>query len=97
MLCKLDAQRLLGALQSLQQPRAHQIENPGLRPWVLLFPPFADGFGVNARCPGTVGFAAAWVGSLPCFNLGLLGAAANGSAAAIFFAIFVFLKFTQAV
>ena len=42
----------------------------------MLFPPFADGFGVNARCPGTVGFAAAWVGSLPCFDLGLLGAAA---------------------
>ena len=71
--------------------------NPGLRPWVLLLPPFAYGFGVNARYPGAVGFAAAWVGSLPCFDLGLLGAAANGSAATIFYAIFVLLDFTQAV
>ena len=56
------------------------MNNPGLRPWVLLLPPFAYGFGVNARCPGTVGFAAAWVVKLPLLHNGLLGAAAFGAA-----------------
>ena len=42
--------------------------------------PLAYCLGVNTRGSGAVGLAAAWVGKLPCFDLGLLGAAAFGSA-----------------
>ena len=56
-------------------------------------PPFAYGFGVNARCPGTVGFAAAWVGSLPCFDLDLL----VWPATAVFVTIFIVVKFAPTI
>ena len=56
-------------------------------------PPLAYGLWVNTRCSGTVGLAAAWVGKLPGFDLGLL----IGAAAAIFITKFIVVNLVPTI